>query len=175
MNKGVIAEKDFVAYILNICAKDKRPSAMLRRAESLEQSHLSWEYLIRVGINIENDKYRLSHSFIASAIAKAKITKDGDKGLGETLFIAEKGNLENNTRLRRLISCSDLNEVIVVLRHVLSFINSKELNCLCYSDLLKDLLDFPIGNDYSSEYLERVKARWARGYFKSLHGDSLCI
>ncbi len=174
----------FVEFIIDLLDEKNRnngkrkpgssaASAALKRADNSKTEYQSWEYLAqaeRVGvrINIENDFERLTYTTIASAMAKAKVEKNGSVRIGEAIArcyditVDSKGQREFDSqakmKLRRLLACDTTEEVCRVLRPLFSLIASKANVQLDYAALLKDLLYFHSDN-------KNVKSRWAQNFY----------
>ncbi len=141
-------------------------SAILKRAYNPKTEPQSWEYLARaervgIYIDIENDDERLPYTIIASAMAKAKVEKNGSVQIGQAIAECyDNGNEDNQAKmkLRRLLACDTTEEVCRVLRPLFSLIEAKANVELDYAALLKDLL-------YFHSYGKDVKARWANNFY----------
>ena len=88
----------------------------------------------------------------------------GRNGNGEIRGV--KGRLEKspaNARLRRLLACTDTDELVMCLRPVLSLIQSRVTSGnLNYAFLLRDLVKFYYDPD-------RIKKSWANSFYKVVY------
>lgn len=151
----------FVGHVLARCQDDKGFAARLRRADNPATEYQSWELLASFGIDLEHDYPRLAYQSVAAAIARAKITVNGNLTLGRAIAACyEDGNNSDQAkaRLRRLLACDDIRELCRILRGQLSLIDSKAGQGLDFHRLLKQLLSF----HYDSQ---RVKTQWAQEFY----------
>lgn len=172
-----IPDTRFVDFVIDLLDEKNRgtnkrkpgssaASAVLKRAYNPKMEPESWEYLMRaervdVRINIENDDERLPYTAIASAMAKAKVEKNGKVKIGEAIARCYKdGNQDDQAKikLRRLLACETTEEVCRVLRPLFSLIDAKANVQLDYAALLKDLLYFHRDN-------KSVKSHWAQNFY----------
>ena len=152
----------FITYVIDQCYNDKGFSARLRRADNPATEYYAWDLLASWGVDLENPRQRLPYIMIIAAIARAKITQNGSITLGRGLTMAYEDGKESKpaqARLRRLLACSDIEELTAILRSVLALIQSKLNGSLDYSHLLNQLLWFPRSP-------QRVKAQWAKEFFQ---------
>lgn len=185
--------KVFVDAICAFCKKSKGDAAKLRRADIPSQSYESWPFLARYGLL--NDERKLpAYELIAASIAKSddyvsgtltlgkalqktlRITSSSErsddqrelKGLGkDQKKLKSISDNQKDARVRRLLACSDLGEVVKVLRPVLELVRSKVSEPLDFSQLLEDLLAF-CGPDWKTE---KVKRKWASDFYSFDSGE----
>lgn len=150
--------------------------AKLKRADVPSMAYQSWEFLLSHGINLEWEDDRQSAALVAAAIAKSDVTGNGSLGLGRALAEAFKdsdsGSSEDNAspasqRLRRLIACSSVAELLQVLRPMLSLIDSRlSSGHLDYALLLRQLWDF-----HWEDRQERIKIGWTQDFYRQKGKD----
>lgn len=148
----------FVEAILARAANEPGFGAALRRADNPATEYQSWEHLIQYGCDIEKKWERLPFATVAAAASRARVAKDGHLSLGQSVAASfEDGNRADPARakLRRLIACTEMEEVCEILRPVLSFIASRGVP-ISYGLLLDDLLAFG----------DRVRLRWASQFYQ---------
>ncbi len=149
----------FVEFILNRMKNDNGFRAGLKRADNPATEYQSWEFLAAFGVNIEKEWERRPFAVIGAAVAKAKIEVDGFLGIGKAIAQCyEDGNASDQAKakLRRVLACSNVEEVCHILRPLLSLINSHGVH-LNYGQLLQDLLWFNVN--------EHTKAKWAQDFY----------
>lgn len=154
----------FVQFIIEKCKDDKGVAAAFRRADNPSTEYQSWEYLTAFNIDLEKKWERIPYAAIAAAIARAKVEKNGVKGIGSAIACCyDDGNQSEQAKakLRRLLACDSVEETCRILRPLFSLIDSKrvagELN---YAKLLYQLLH--IGFDSQS-----VKTQWAMDFYRN--------
>lgn len=160
-------QKVFIDWVLENSKKDTGFSAKLRRADNPDQAYYAYGILCGFGIDIEKDSERLPYSLVGAALCRADVEKDGSLGLGAALRVCEsmktgadeKESETDSPRLRRILSCEDVEEVCRTLRPVLSLVASRQIS-LCYEQLLEDLCHFQ-----SDAWRQSIKLRWAREFF----------
>lgn len=158
------------AFIEKMIALSSLPgvSAKIRKGDNPNTSYQSWEYL-NPWCDITKEWMRLPFETIGAAVARAKLTKDGDLRFGNALADCYKGVDPGDSpavgRLRRLLSCRNTIEACQIVKPMISLIQSRGI-ALCYADLLDDLqmIGGPM-DDY-------VKAKIAREYYGGAN-DSL--
>ncbi len=93
---------------------------------------------------------------------------DGKASLGLALAscYADKDKEQGGLRLRRMLSCTSREELLMILRPMLNFIDSRAKQKLCYARLLDDLLKF--GNP---DLQERIKLCWTQDFWHVAEGD----
>lgn len=166
-------EKSKEAYFVDsvfMAKKNNGLKAKLKRADVPSMAYQSWEFLLSHGINLEWEDVRKSAAMVAAAIAKSDATDNGSLGLGLALLEAFKESDSNpseesgspaSLRLRRLIACSSVDELLRVLRPMLPLIDGK-LNGghLDYARLLRQLWNF-----HWEERQERIKIDWTQDFY----------
>lgn len=154
-------EGRFVNAIIERCGQDKGLAARLRRADNPATEYQSWELLATHGVDLEKEWERLPFVTVAAAIAKAKAEQNGKARLGRALAACYDDGRESSqakARLRRLLACTELSELVRHLRPVLTLINSKSGQGLDYQCLLKQLRSFAFDP-------QRIKAQWAQEFY----------
>lgn len=147
----------FVATVLSRCRDDRGFAAKLRRADNPDTEDQSWGVLTGLGVDINRETDSLPHALVGAALSRLKSNADGDLDLGQALHDCfEKGD-QGEARLRRVLACDSLGEVVTVLRPILRLIGAQDVP-LAYADLLDDLLHFPIR-------WERMRRRWASRFY----------
>ena len=139
----------------------------MKRADNPNTSYMAWELLVPwLQDYFKIDAIRKSFEVVGAAIAREKPDKDGVLSLGRALAGCVPSGVDvadspEATRLRRLLSCNDVEEACVVLRPILQYVASKGIT-ICYAMLLKNLLNFN----------QRAKLQWAHDfYFKPQKGE----
>lgn len=158
---GEVREVRFVNAIIKSCEQDKGLAARLRRADNPATEYQSWDLLATYGVDLEKERERLPFVTIAAAIAKAKAQQNGKVTLGKALAVCYDDGRESNqakARLRRLLACTEISELVRHLRPVLTLINSKSGQSLDYQRLLKQLRSFSFDP-------QRIKAQWAQEFY----------
>lgn len=132
--------------------------AVMRRADNPNQYSAAWEFLVPF-CDIAIERQRLAFALVGAAIARAKPECDGSASIGQALRSicgADADALERESRrLRRLIACDTVEELIPVLRPILNYIQSKG-GAVGYERLLRELLFW--GED--------TRIRWTRDFFR---------
>lgn len=157
----------FVDYIIKRCREENGGAgvaAALRRADNPTTEYQSWPILIGFHLDIEKPWERIPFAFIAAAVARAKIEKNGTVPLCRALAMHYSGNEGRESgpgeaRLRRLLACATAEECCRVLRPVVALVQSKNAGLINYAELLDDLLWFNRNNT-------AIKARWAMHYYR---------
>lgn len=161
----------FVAYVYRNKA-DKGKNASFKRADNPSTEQECWGELARFGVNLTNESERLPFALIGAIIAKGKGKESGEITFGSALYCAfgKDKTAAATARLRRLLSCDDVEEVFLVMRGILRLIQSRVSFELDYSQLLQDLLWF-------NHNPQRVKARWAQDFYNKPTEEEaeLCI
>lgn len=158
---GEAREVRFVNAIIKRCEQDKGLAARLRRADNPATEYQSWDLLATYGVDLEKERERLPFVTVAAAIAKAKAQQNGKVTLGKALAACYDDGRESNqakARLRRLLACTEISELVRHLRPVLTLINSKSGQGLDYHRLLKQLRSFSFDP-------QRIKAQWAQEFY----------
>lgn len=165
-NRKDFAE-EFVNYLVEKISTNKIVNAAFKRADNPATEYQCWEYLASWNINLENKNERIIFTTVAASIAKEKYRVNGNIEIGKALaacFDDGANNSQARSKLRRLLACDSTVEICQILRHLLSFIGSKEKVKLDYSGLLSDLLQFNRG-DYSRQ---KIKTKWASSFYGTL-------
>jgi len=150
--------KKFINYLFERSQKDKGFAARLRRANNPATEYQCWEIMGAFGIDLENKHERQVYALVAAALANSCADQNGLLGLGKAIALSYPDGNEDKqaiARLRRLLACDSVSEVCLVLRPLLSLIQSRVTQPLDYEQLLSDLLWFG----------ERTRARWAQQFF----------
>lgn len=153
------------AVIKNLQGPDTSFGAMLRRADNPVTEYKSWHYLYRWCDVGDSRKFK-PYALIGAALARAKPQVNGRVGIGQAILLcySTEGTFDGVDqpaaliKLRRLFECASGEEACVILRPLLSLINSRQVR-LDYADLLKDLLVSP---DYFNAH---IRVKWARDYY----------
>lgn len=156
----------YVDYLFQRLADDKALRADFRRADNETFEYKIWPVLNSF-VDLERSGERKAYAIIGAAIAKSKMTSNGEMGLGSAFRSASQdtnsthGNKEEKfpPRFSRLLSAESLDEVNSVIRPMLTLLISKGAR-LDFKRLLKDLVDFQYSPD-------RVRVRWAMDYMRS--------
>jgi CRISPR system Cascade subunit CasB len=158
----------FVDFVLEKIHKrgDKGFAAKLKKADNETTEYQSWEILSQ-WTDLEDEKARRAYGLVGASLARGKNSFDGSLGLGNALHAAfsdkqEAGSAEDSSsaaRLRRILACKDSLELIDILRPILHFLESKEIN-ISKARLLDEILWF--NNDSSRE---RTRTRWAQEFY----------
>lgn len=170
---GSTAKKDSDFYkpqidaICAFCSRSKANAAKLRRADIPGQSQDSWPILVKF-VDLTDERRLLAYELVAAAISRSDDYVSGSLTLGkamqQALEITSMDDLEDNQkdlRMGRLLACTDLNELVRVLRPVLGLIRAKAGAPLDYSQLLWDLVSF-CGPDWQAE---KTKRKWANDFY----------
>ncbi len=161
-------EQRFVEEVLSLIHRDKGLAARLRRADNPDTEYQSWEVLARFGIDLEQESQRLPYAVLAAAMSRSKATANGSLSLGQALARSFDDGAESSpgkARLRRLLACQDLPELVRVLRSMLTLIESRVAAPLDFIGLLRQLRQFP-------HVPQRVKAQWAQEFYRSTAATS---
>lgn len=156
----------FVEYVLKRKQEDTGFAAKLRRADNEDTEDQSWGILARFGVDLENDRQRLPHALIGSALCRSEMIADGTSGIGAVLASCFDGEDVDGkqppgaARMRRLLACDSTKEVCRTLRPLLRLIEGKAKRNLCYADLLQELIYF------ESASADRTKKRWAMDFYR---------
>ncbi|WP_294447092.1 type I-E CRISPR-associated protein Cse1/CasA [uncultured Mailhella sp.] len=143
--------------------RDKGTVARLRRADSSEHMAVqAWEVLIRFHVE---DRDFLPCLAVLAPLCRRDDPKDGTASLGRALASCFEDKDQGSSRLRRLLNCSDMEELCRMLRPLLSFVDGKSSRKLSYARLLDEVLAFRI-----PERRQEIKRRWAEGYWSD-EGD----
>ena len=94
-------------------------------------------------------------------MARAKATQNGTLSLGRGLALCYSdgnANAQAVAKLRRVLACTDLAELVRVLRPVLALIDSRVNQPLDFVKLLRQLRYFEFDNS-------KTKAQWAQEFY----------
>lgn len=133
-------------------------AAALKRADNPATESQAWEYLVRYGCDLENSRERIAFSTVVAAIARAKPGRDGNHDIAQALASCFDNGREADSaraKMRRLLACVTTEEACLIVRPLLSLINSRGVS-VSYGRLLDDLLYFG----------ERVKLSWAQSFYR---------
>jgi len=147
----------FVSTVLSRCREDKAFAAKLRRADNPDTEDQAWGVLTGLGVNIEKDAVYLPHALVGAALARLKTDADGTLELGAAVRACFEDGEQGEPRLRRILACDTLNEVVGVLRPLLHLIGTRKVS-LAYGGLLQDLLQFTWRR-------QRILRHWASVYY----------
>jgi CRISPR system Cascade subunit CasB len=157
-----------VDYILETINKgnSKGFAAKLKRADNEATEYQSWEILSR-WVSLEDTLQRKAYCLVAASIARSDFSQDGEYSLGMSLrqiFLQDggEGEIEKSSsaaRMRRILACRDVNELLEIIRPVLRLMESKGIN---YSR--KSLLDELLWFNYETSR-ERTRTHWAQDFY----------
>lgn len=157
----------FVDRIIKTCLDNTDIRAALRRADNPETEYQSWGVLAYASVNLDSDNDRLSHALVAADIARTGAQKTASSvSLGQALarcYSERSRDAQAQAKLRRILACQSIPELVRILRPILRFIASRNAGPLDYASLLRDLRSF--GSDKGRE---RVKIKWAKAFYGSL-------
>jgi CRISPR system Cascade subunit CasB len=156
---GKTRGKAFAEHVIKRLPGDNAFGARLRRADNRATEYQSWEYLVK-WCDIEKPWERLPFGLIAAALARAKPKTDGHLGIGKGLSLCYDDGQNSDAakaKLRRLLACNSIEEVVPVLRPFLSLLQSKGVP-LGYGRLLDDLLWYRASG-------EKQKLQWANDFY----------
>ncbi|WP_338923804.1 type I-E CRISPR-associated protein Cse2/CasB (plasmid) [Pseudomonas silesiensis] len=151
----------FVNSVISRCKIDNGVRAALKKADNPATEYMCWDYLASFGINLEHDDRRLPYVTVGAAIGRVKPDRNGSIAFGKALASSYDEGSDSKpaiARIRRLLACSDVSEVCVTLRPMLSLIASKISLPLNYIRLLSQIKRFPLSP-------EIVKAQWAQEFY----------
>ncbi len=160
-NNSPSRDQAFVDAFLARCSQDKGFSARMRRADNPATQYQSWDFFARFGIQLDNPLQLLPHAAVAAAMARAKTTQNGTLAFGRALALCySEGNASDqaSAKLRRVLACSDLSELVRVLRPVLALIDSRVNQPLDFVKLLRQLRHFEFDDS-------KTKAQWAQEFY----------
>ena len=150
----------FVAMTIH---RAKEPSetafqAVMRRADNPNQCSAAWEFLVPY-CDITIDRQRLAFALVGAAIARAKPESDGAASVGAALRAICSGDPDalerEGRRLRRLIACETMTELLPTLRPILRYLQSKGAS-IGYERLLRELIFWN----------ERTRIEWTRDFYR---------
>lgn len=167
--------QEFIDKLFELCRTSKGDAARLRHADVPALAPRSWGSLARLGVYPDN--WDLPEcSCVAAAVAGLKDYQNGTLGLGTALRLAyaEKraaGDKEqadfkapDGARLRRILSCDTVEELVRILRPMIKLIQSRGVG-LDYARLLGNLSRFRFNP-------EAVKQQWATEFFRRGEKDN---
>lgn len=150
----------FVEALLSICSENNGLSAAMRRAANPATEFQCWPLMVRLGVNIENASERKAFACIGSALVKGHIDKNGSLAFTRALCKSyEPESKQAEAKLRRLIACDSVESCCLVLRALLSLVQSKCSATVDYAALLDDLLKFRWDP-------ERIRAKWTAEFYR---------
>lgn len=147
----------FVAEVIRLSKKEPAFRSAMRRADNPVTESFAWEHLV-TWCDISKDWERLPFALIGSAVANELPDSDGKANLGELLrkcCTSDDDREREKRRFRRILSCESIQELCIVLRPILKYLQSNSSVPIGYAGLLTDILYFN----------ERVKLRWAESFF----------
>jgi len=156
----------FVEYIIKRCDADNGARAALRRADNPSTEYQSWDIIAGFHVNLESEGARLPHALVAADIARTNAQRNGHVKIGQAIARCyQDGQTDDQAKakLRRLLACDSVPEVIGILRPVLRLVESRGAGPLDYSSLLNDLKWFE-----REESRARTKVRWAQDFYGRL-------
>lgn len=155
----------FVNAVFAACKRDTGIAARLRRADNPATEYQSWDFLVAHGVDLEKPWERKPFALIAAAIARSEAQGNGTASFGQALascYDYSQREGPGAARMRRALACSSIEEVVQVLRPMLTLIQSKQKQSLDYAKLLEQLQWF---ND-------RTRAQWAQEYYRRSPNES---
>lgn len=168
---------NFVESVYRRKEVDSAFRSRMRAARSSLRETAVWGDLAGY-FDITREDIRAIYVLVGSSIALENGEKNGTKAFASLLSMAWKDNKNQKflddkkiaqhpavMRLRRIVSCRDVQEVCQLLGPCLQLIRSRVSGELDYMALMKDLLDF----SFSSEKAEVVKARWVMDFHRSVN------
>lgn len=151
-------EDRFVEYVLQNLSRDTGFRATLTRADNPQTEPQAWPYLANY-CDLEKPWERLPYALVAACMARLRAEKNGTQSLGEALRFSKENLLEDDDsierKLRRILACDNVEELVSVLRPILRYVTGKENVSLNYAQLLRDVLYFN----------EKTKTIWAKQYY----------
>lgn len=161
-DKASSRSRRFVDHVLERMQRDTGFAARLKRADNPATEYQSWELLADFGIDLEKDWERLPYCLVGAALAKAKPERDGSLGLGAAIAASfEDGSQSGQARmrLRRVLACTSIQEVCLILRPLLALIQSRGVS-LNFSQLLQQL------TGYAGTGQDKIRSRWAQDFYR---------
>lgn len=151
-------EASFVGHVIAKIKVDLGYRAVMSHADNPNQESLAWEHLIAY-CDIGKEDERKAYALVGAAIARNRPQHDGNLSIGSAFRYLvpnsdKKAEDREMTRLRRLLSCDSREELIQVVRPVLSYLSSRGTP-ICYRKLLQDI----------RYWGENTKIRWAQDFF----------
>lgn len=155
----------FVSSVINRVNQDNSAfRAAMSRADNPALESCAWEFLVPF-CNIEYENERRSFAIIGAAIAKNKPEQDVDIGFGRTLASIcknEDDREREGKRLRRLVSCNNVTELLPILRPILGYVASKG-GKIGYHRLLNDLLFWS----------KKTQLRWVNEFYGKMKNEEM--
>ncbi|GAB1484612.1 type I-E CRISPR-associated protein Cse2/CasB [Treponema sp.] len=152
----------YVRTVIERIKKDTAMAAALKKGDNPATEFKAWEYLADYKVDLEMTRERIPYLTVSAALARAKPSTDGFLSIGQAIARSGKDGVpgdQERARLRRLLACDTIEEVCLVLRHLLSLLASRNLN-IAYGKLLTELVWF-------EKDPQRTKARWAQSFFRN--------
>ena len=137
--------------------RDNGALARLKRADSPEQAPQAWDILLKLNIQPRDFGACLT---VGAAFCRRGEAADGKASLGLALASCFDDREQGSMRLRRLLACTDSEELRSILRPLLGFIDSRAKQRLCYARLLDEFIKF----DHSN-WRESIKLRWTQDFW----------
>ena len=154
---------EFVDLVFERKRSDSSFRAIMKSAAVPSLEWKAWTVINRFVKNLDDTIEREAYALVGSSIAKSHFVSNGVNGIGKAIRIASKETDDKNVfppRLLRLLSANSSEELIDIMRPLLSFLDSKGI-ALDYKKILEDILQFRYGEDARM----KVKSRWASDYF----------
>ncbi len=154
---------NYLGFVATVVRRANDPAdtafqAVMRRADNPNQCSAAWEYLVPF-CDIADERQRLCFALVGAAIAREKPAADGSGSIGTALRkicgADPEAQEREGRRLRRLIACDTVWELLPVLRPILGYIQSKG-GSVNYTDLLRELLFWN----------EKTRIAWTRDFFR---------
>ncbi len=153
----------FVESVIQRIKTDTAFRAAMSRADKPAQESCAWEYLVPF-CNIECERERMAFALVGAAIARNRPDADCNTGFGNSMraICSDPDDIEREgRRFRRVIACGSVQELVPVLRPLLTYLSSKG-GKISYRRLLNDLL-----------YWNKEKSlRWAAQFFQNIREES---
>ena len=143
--------------------RDNGSIARLKRADSPEQAPQAWDILLKLNIPPKDFAACL---MVGAAMCRRGEAADGKASLGLALASCFEDREQGSLRLRRLLACTNSEELCAVLRPVLGFIDSRAKFRLGYARLLDELTKFSHPN-----WQEGIKLRWTQDFWNISEQD----
>ncbi len=143
--------------------RDNGAIARLKRADSPEQAPQAWDILLKLNIPTKDFAACL---MVGAVMCRRGEAADGKASLGLALASCFDDREQGSMRLRRLLACTDSEELCSILRPLLGFIDSRAKYRLCYARLLDELIKFD-----SSNWQETIKLRWTQDFWNVTEQD----
>ncbi len=154
-------EKRFVDQVYRTLG-NKAQRAIFKRADTPALSLHSWEFLLRCGVDIENEDERAVASLIVASIARSKTDNNGKKVLAQALAACyPEGSASDaaTMKIRRVCSCNSVLELVEVLRPILRLIESR-VGGVDYVDLYWSLRRYRY-----DDRRQDIHARWMKAFY----------